>query len=121
VETTSYNFADNAGSNNATICCPTLHQTAGGDGSFANPITLAVPGSGGSMQDPPGTRVYFVQFQFYGLVEDSGASPKSMNRSGTGGGPMKMEASNDKAMNRPAYIELSDCGTLVLARLGAGQ
>jgi hypothetical protein len=81
VETTSYNFADNAGSNNATICCPKLHQTAGGDGSFQNPITLAVPGSGGSgMQTPAGTRVYFVKYAFYGLVEDSGASPKSLRR-----------------------------------------
>jgi hypothetical protein len=81
VETTSYNFADNSGSNNATICCPKLHKTAGGDGSYQNPITLAVPGSGGSgMQTPAGTRVYFEKYRFYGIVEDSGASPKSLRR-----------------------------------------
>lgn len=81
VETTSYNFEDNAGSNNATICCPKLHRVAGGNGSYADPITLAVPGSGGSgMQTPAGTRVYFEKYQFYGIVEDSGASPKSLRR-----------------------------------------
>lgn len=81
VETTSYNFADNAGADNATICCEILHSTASGDGSYQNPITLAVPGSGGKgMQDPPGTRVYFVRYAFYGIVEDSGASPKTLKR-----------------------------------------
>ncbi len=81
VETTSYNNADNQGGNNATICCGVLHKEASGDGSFGNPITLAVPGSGGSgMQTPAGTRVYFVKYAFYGLVEDSGASPKSLRR-----------------------------------------
>lgn len=80
VQTTSYNNADNQGGNNATICCGVLHKTASGDGSFGNPITLAVPGSGSSMQTPAGTRVYFVKYRFYGVVEDSGASPQSLRR-----------------------------------------
>lgn len=81
VETTSYSYGDNQGSNNATICCGVLHKTAAGNGTYADPITLAVPGSGGSgMQTPAGTRVYFTKYRFYGIVEDSGATPKSLRR-----------------------------------------
>jgi hypothetical protein len=81
VETTAYSYGDNQGSNNATICCGVLHKTAAGDGSFQNPITLAVPGSGGNgMQTPKGTRVYFTKYRFYGIVEDSGATPKKLRR-----------------------------------------
>jgi hypothetical protein len=81
VETTSYSYGDNQGSNNATICCGKLHKTAAGSGTYADPITLAVPGSGGSgMQTPAGTRVYFTKYRFYGIVEDSGATPKSLRR-----------------------------------------
>lgn len=80
VQTTSYSYGDNQGSNNATICCGVLHRTAGGNGTFTNPITLAVPGSGSSMQTPAGTKVYFKQYRFYGIVEDSGASPETLRR-----------------------------------------
>lgn len=81
VQTTGYSFGDNQGGSNAKISAPVLHTTAGGDGTYQNPVTLAVPGHGGSgMQTPKGTRVYFPQYKFYGIVEDSGASPKSLRR-----------------------------------------
>lgn len=81
VETTAYSFGDNQGSNNATISAPVIHKMADGDGTYANPTTLAVPGHGGSgMQTPKGTRVYFQKYKFYGIVEDSGATPKKLRR-----------------------------------------
>jgi 3D (Asp-Asp-Asp) domain-containing protein len=81
VETTAYSFGDNQGSNNSKISAPVIHKEASGDGTYANPTTLAVPGHAGSgMQTPKGTRVYFSKYRFYGIVEDSGATPKKLRR-----------------------------------------
>lgn len=81
VQTTAYSFGDNQGSNNATICCGVIHKEAGGTGTFDDPTTLAVPGHGGKgMQTPAGTKVYFQKYHFYGIVEDSGATPKTLTR-----------------------------------------
>lgn len=81
VETTAYSFGDNQGGSNAKISAGVIHKEAAGDGSFQNPITLAVPGSGGKgMQTPKGTRVYFQKYRMYGIVEDSGATPKKLRR-----------------------------------------
>lgn len=81
VQTTGYSYGDNQGGSNAKISAPVLHRTAGGDGTYANPVTLAVPGHGGSgMQTPAGTRVYFSKYRFYGIVEDSGATAKRDRR-----------------------------------------
>ncbi len=78
---TAYDNSDNQGGNNATICCGVLHKTAGGTGTFADPITVAVPGSGGSgMQTPAGTRLYIPSLAAYFVVEDSGASPETLRR-----------------------------------------
>jgi hypothetical protein len=80
-ETTAYSDHDNQGGDNAKISRPIIHSEASGDGTFQNPTTLAVPGSGGKgMQTPAGTRVYFSKYRFYGLVEDSGATPKKLTR-----------------------------------------
>lgn len=78
---TAYDDHDNQGGDNATICCGVLHKTAGGTGTFADPITVAVPGSGGSgMQTPAGTRLYIPALAAYFVVEDSGASPETLRR-----------------------------------------
>jgi hypothetical protein len=80
-ELTAYDFSDNQGGSNSTICCAKLHQQAGGTGTFADPITTAVPGSGGSgMQTPAGTRIYVPSLAAYFIVEDSGATPTSRTR-----------------------------------------
>jgi hypothetical protein len=80
-ELTGYSFQDNTPPNSADICCSVLHKKAGGTGTYADPITTAVPGhSGKSMQTPTGTRLYVVELKRYFIVEDSGASPKSLRR-----------------------------------------
>jgi hypothetical protein len=53
---------------------PVLHQQAGGTGTFADPITVAVPGHQGAMAWQPGTRFYLPTVKRYVIVEDSGAS-----------------------------------------------
>jgi 3D (Asp-Asp-Asp) domain-containing protein len=72
---TGYSYFDNNPPGSADICCPKLHQKAGGTGTHADPITTAVPGSGGQgMETPAGTRLYVAKLKRYFIVEDSGAS-----------------------------------------------
>jgi len=58
----------------AEVSHPILHKDAGGSGTFADPITVASPGSGGSMEWRPGTKFYLPSVKRYVIVEDSGAS-----------------------------------------------
>ena len=51
-----------------------LHKQAGGTGTFADPITVAVPGHQGDMDWQPGTKFYLPSVQRYVMVEDSGAA-----------------------------------------------
>lgn len=75
ISLTGYSFQDNQGGNNATICCGVIHKTAGGIGTYADPTTVAVPGSGGQgMETSAGTRAYLPTVHKYVIVEDSGAS-----------------------------------------------
>lgn len=75
LHTTGYSFQDNQGGDNATISCGTIHKTAGGDGTYNNPITVAVPGHAGQgVETPCGTRIYVPKYQKYFIVEDTGAT-----------------------------------------------
>jgi len=69
-ELTGYSYQDNTPPGSADICCPQLHQKAGGQGTYADPITTAVASS----SFPPGTRFYIPPIKRYVIVEDSGAS-----------------------------------------------
>ncbi|MCI3242720.1 hypothetical protein [Streptomyces spinosisporus] len=71
---TGYAYHDNSPARSSTICCPVLHKSAGGNGTYDDPITAAVPGSGATMEWPPGTRFYLPGIRRYVIVEDSGAS-----------------------------------------------
>jgi len=71
---TGYSFQDNTPAGSAEVSHPILHKDAGGTGTFADPITVASPGSGGSMDWRPGTRFYLPSVKRYVIVEDSGAS-----------------------------------------------
>jgi hypothetical protein len=74
-ELTGYSWQDNTPPGSATICCEVLHAKAGGTGTYADPITTAVPGSGGSgMEFPAGTKFYIPTLKRYVIVEDSGAT-----------------------------------------------
>jgi hypothetical protein len=72
---TGYSFHDNTPPLSAIISAPVLHRTAGGQGTYRDPITVAVPGSGPTMKWKPGTRFYLPSVRRYVIVEDSGASP----------------------------------------------
>jgi 3D (Asp-Asp-Asp) domain-containing protein len=77
VELTGFSFHDNTPEGSPAVCCGVLHRTAGGKGTFADPITVAVAGSDSSMAFKAGTRFYLPRLQRYVIVEDSGASSGS--------------------------------------------
>lgn len=75
VRMTGYAKFENNPPGTAEICCGVLRSQAGGDGTFASPITVAVPGSGGQgMEFPAGQRFYAPKIKRYLIVEDSGAT-----------------------------------------------
>lgn len=53
---------------------PVLHDTAGGQGTYADPITVSLP-QGANATYPPGTRFYLSTLQRYVIVEDYGGAP----------------------------------------------
>ena len=72
--TTGYGWPDNTPPGGA-VSNPILHHTAGGIGTFKNPITLAVGHSIVSGKDtldyPAGTKFYIPAFRRYFVVEDT--------------------------------------------------
>ncbi len=68
---TGYGYPDNDPPGSAAIALPSIHQRAGGTGTYADPITVAVK-KGGAYQ--PGQRFYFPELKKYGIVEDWCAS-----------------------------------------------
>jgi hypothetical protein len=71
---TGYSWQDNTPPGSSTVGEPVLHKEAGGTGTYADPITVAVPGHQGAMDWQPGTRFYLPTVQRYVMVEDSGAA-----------------------------------------------
>jgi hypothetical protein len=97
---TGYSYFDNNPPGSADICCPKLHQKAGGTGTYADPITTAVPGSGGQgMETPAGTRIYVARLKRYFIVEDSGASGSGHRFDLWVGGQGFDESSSEKCMS----------------------
>ncbi|MBY3551875.1 hypothetical protein HGI15_00395 [Modestobacter lapidis] len=72
---TGYTWHDNTPAGSPQISHPQIHETAGGTGTFEDPITLAVghdKSSGRSVLDwPAGTRFYVPAFSRYLIVEDT--------------------------------------------------
>lgn len=71
---TGYSWQDNTPPGSSIVGEPVLHKQAGGEGTFADPITVAVPGHKGKMDWPPGTKFYLPTVRRYVIVEDSGAA-----------------------------------------------
>ncbi|MDR6623118.1 hypothetical protein [Sinomonas atrocyanea] len=73
--TTGYGYWDNTPAGSATVSHPVLHRTAGGTGTWADPVTVAVGHSitGGvdTLDYPAGTRLYVPNLQKYLIVEDT--------------------------------------------------
>ena len=97
---TGYSYFDNTPPGSADICCPKLHQKAGGAGTYVDPITTAVPGSGGQgMETPAGTRLYVAKLKRYFIVEDSGASGSGYRFDLWVGGQGFDESSSEQCMS----------------------
>lgn len=82
--TTAYSAFDNTPPGSAEISNPVLHKTAGGTGTYADPITLAVghsiTGRKDTLDFPAGTRFYLPDLRRYAIVEDTcGDGPKPQN------------------------------------------
>ncbi|TNF19083.1 MAG: hypothetical protein EP318_15995 [Rhodobacteraceae bacterium] len=71
---TGYSFWDNTPPGSARIARPVIHRQAGGSGTYADPVTLAVGhskrGGRSQMDFPSGTRFYFPMLRKYAIVED---------------------------------------------------
>ncbi len=71
---TGYSFWDNTPPGSAQIAKPVIHRSAGGIGTYKDPITVAVGhtkiGGRRQMDFPAGTRFYFPRLEKYGIVED---------------------------------------------------
>ena len=71
---TGYSYWDNTPVGSTAIALPVIHNGAGGQGTYNDPITLAVGHSisgGRSTPDvPAGTRFYIERLQKYAIVED---------------------------------------------------
>lgn len=71
---TGYSYWDNTPRGSAQIARPVIHRSAGGIGTYDDPITLAVGhvkrGSRSTMDYPAGTRFYIQNLRKYAIVED---------------------------------------------------
>jgi hypothetical protein len=65
MQVTAYGWPDNSPPG-ASIAYPAVHQTAGGTGTFADPITFAAD----PMEFPVGTKIYDPRFQRFFVNED---------------------------------------------------
>lgn len=82
--TTGYGYWDNTPAGSSEVSHPVLHKTAGGTGTWADPVTVAVGHSiiGGAdiLDYPAGTRLYVPNLQKYLIVEDTcgdGSTPQN--------------------------------------------
>lgn len=79
VRMTGYSWHDNTPAGSPEISSPVIHKTAGGSGTFADPITVAVPGhAGDGMEQKPGTKFYSPDLRRHLIVEDSGATDTAL-------------------------------------------
>lgn len=73
--TTGYGWWDNTPPGSTAISNPVIHQVAGGTGTYADPITLAVghsiSGSTDTLEFPAGTIWYIPNLRRYFIVEDT--------------------------------------------------
>lgn len=72
---TAYTWFDNTPPGSPIISHPVLHKTAGGTGTYEDPVTIAVGHSLETGKDvldyPAGTRIYLPNVRRYFIVEDT--------------------------------------------------
>jgi uncharacterized protein YkwD len=94
--TTSYNWWDNNPPQSSAICCKALHNEAAGNGTYADPITVAVDyKSGSTMEFAPGTRFYVPRLRAYFIVEDRTGTQASTNANSHGGSTPHLDLWSD--------------------------
>ncbi|WP_198950055.1 hypothetical protein [Kineosporia sp. A_224] len=75
VYVTAYSWFDNTPRGSSTVSHPVLHRTAGGTGTYADPVTVAVGHDRSTGRDvldhPAGTRFYLPHLRRYVIVEDT--------------------------------------------------
>ena len=81
---TGYSYWDNTPPGSSAISKPVIHRRAGGTGTYADPITMAVghtiTGGRQTLDYPAGTRFYLSGLRKYAIVEDvcgDGAMPQN--------------------------------------------
>lgn len=71
---TGYGYWDNTPPGSTEISKPTVHQRAGGTGTYRDPVTIAVghsiKGGNQTLDYAPGTRFYIKRLRKYAVVED---------------------------------------------------
>ena len=102
---TGYSWYDNTPPGSSQISHPQIHQVAGGTGTYADPITVAVGHSISNgvdtLQIPAGTRFYLVDKQKYLIVEDTcGDGPTPQN------GPCWVLPDQYKQQGAKAWIDV---------------
>ena len=95
---TGYSYFDNNPPGSAAISNPVIHQRAGGTGTFADPITVAI----NVPQFPWGTKFYIPNLRAYFIAEDTiGDSPGTPPHLDVWvGGQSSSESSADSCMSR---------------------
>jgi hypothetical protein len=99
---TAYSYYDNNPPGSAAISHPVIHRQAGGKGTFANPITVAVAnGSNGGLQFAPGTKFYVPNLRAYFIAEDTigGASGSRVHLDLWAGGQSSSRSAADRCMS----------------------
>jgi len=81
---TGYTYYDNTPPNSKVVSHPQIHELAGGKGTHADPVTMAVGHSNASGKNvldfPAGTRFYMPYLAKYFIVEDTcGDGPNPEN------------------------------------------
>ena len=100
---TAYSYHDNNPPGSAAISNPVIHRQAGGKGTFADPITVAVAnGSNGGLQFAAGTKFYVPNLRAYLIAEDKigGSSGSRVHLDVWAGGQSSSESSADSCMSR---------------------
>lgn len=78
---TGYSYQDNTPAGSSIVSTPVLHKEAGGTGTYADPITVAVPGKGNGIWKS-GSRFYLPTVKRYVIAEDTGASKAPSGQDG---------------------------------------
>ena len=100
---TGYSWQDNNPPGSSIVSHPVLHKDAGGTGTYADPITVAVPGQGSGIWKS-GARFYLPSVKRYVIVEDTGASKPPSGQDGHLdmwiGGQGGTKSATDECMNK---------------------